>query len=778
MSNPLYEAKWQFRTTPVLEWVPSETVPTVRYVKDDKVIDFINGDLTTDSFLDKTGLRFSLENGAFDFSKRFSRVIRPYQIAALLPAKSVRVVYSNKWDKKTWDGAGWISRKLLRRLNVYASDPITQKRIRHDIDNCTRVEGTHMGHLGQDKGHWRVTEHFDYDLMLPCDSKAAVRMESDQVFIGINVIRAHQHMELDIQSHVNLHPFFSHDQIAQWLEESGACVLRDIENGKIENVLSRIETPAKWALREFFQRGGQMNWFGSVIRKIGMQHVHKVSTRSVNNLRFPIPGGRYYVFTDEVVCREIPEGHVQLDTKNASIIVSSHDWPQLSDVWGGADQDDMIWTFPFTDTADNERKILCWRSPNEVGQYAVLRPTQDSDTIWWDTGVDKTAWPKMDNDLLPLGTKDHLNLVPVETNRNDEHYSLQAMDAAIKNAQENIFTLGFVCNLQIAYKAQTGQPIPEMPAPLEKIVDATVKTGASLKEVKAWCYRFALEFVKSTNNVIFEPLADRIAGMLPDWEYITTTDSNWLSDLIEMAENHNKSFISKLNAFADKAVPPEEILIIGASHVKDGEMLNDVYKDLLASTNSEAEGFWDTIEKKLTNLMGTKSHKEQNQILSGYLAMQYMRKKKDSAAWLSKMMPLTLRLLNDISVIGEIVNTEYGRVVHWDSSIRCIRMNAVWYEEARHDYKKRFGKFPNAMSDIPEHERAEYKKKVAQRCVSGFFNGRYVVTTLNSMLAYSKDDQAVGLVPKDNPEKMQPGDTVRIISCIENDGNIIAIEKR
>ena len=71
------------------------------------------------------------------------------------------------------------------------------------------------------------------------------------------------------------------------------------------------------------------------------------------------------------------------------LAINNEDWVSLPDspkemgiagILGGADNDDALWVHPFTDK-DGEQKVLAWRSPNQVGEYVVLRPTLDSHTL-------------------------------------------------------------------------------------------------------------------------------------------------------------------------------------------------------------------------------------------------------------------------------------------------------------------------------------------------------------------------------------------------------------
>ena len=83
-------------------------------------------------------------------------------------------------------------------------------------------------------------------------------------------------------------------------------------------------------------------------------------------------------------------------------MVNNQDWlDHIVAVLGGCDGDDAVWVFPFRDAADRRRKILVWRSPNQLGEYALLQPTEGSHKLEWAVPGGTLAYPSMDSRLLP-----------------------------------------------------------------------------------------------------------------------------------------------------------------------------------------------------------------------------------------------------------------------------------------------------------------------------------------------------------------------------------------
>ena len=77
------DLQWQIVSRPFGDEVALAQIfqadpPTLRWVKDDKVLDLYAG-TDTETFLARSGLQLSLHKGGYVLSKRLSRVMRPYR---------------------------------------------------------------------------------------------------------------------------------------------------------------------------------------------------------------------------------------------------------------------------------------------------------------------------------------------------------------------------------------------------------------------------------------------------------------------------------------------------------------------------------------------------------------------------------------------------------------------------------------------------------------------------------------------------------------------------
>jgi hypothetical protein len=215
---------------------------------------------------------------------------------------------------------------------------------------------------------------------------------------------------------------------------------------------------------------------------------------------------------------DVPRGHIHIDDKRGTAWVNDDDWLALPDspkgegiagILGGADNDDALWLHPFTDH-DGQRKVLAWRSPNQVGEYVIPKPTADSHTLPWttsrdDAGERKTAvYPPADSRKLPprvdFVETQYLGLVDPESAGNwgtGAAYSVDVMETAVAQAIANQGALGMYCNSLMLNKALYGRLPDNPPALHENIIDSAVKTGADLSQVVSWNYANSREILET-----------------------------------------------------------------------------------------------------------------------------------------------------------------------------------------------------------------------------------------------------------------------------------------
>ncbi|MBK8900272.1 MAG: hypothetical protein IPM53_03745 [Anaerolineaceae bacterium] len=589
--------------------------PTLRWVNGDQVSDLYVDGLTTEQFLEATGLQLDMHKGGFVLSKRISRLMRPHFVSGFFAPDDVRVAYMDQSpeEAKVWDGAGLISRQMLRKMMLGEDlSPAKRERLETELRHAQRVEFTVMTPKGQDKGHAIVADNLrdengrPVDFLLPQDTKKEVRLENGRTFVGLSFVHGHNDMRLDIQSLINLHPFFQEDQLLEWLQDEGELFVQAVETGQVAEAMGRIdrhttlEEVQAWPLREYFASGGHPMWFRSHVKSLMNQHLKRLNHSTLAKMRLPIPGGRHYVMPVAVGKRagikglDVPRGHIHIDDKRGTAWVNDDDWLVLPDspkrpgspgegiagILGGADNDDALWLHPFTDH-DGQRNVLAWRSPNQVGEYVILQPTADSHVLPWTTGRDdagerETAvYPPADSRNLPprvdFVETEYLGLVNPDTAGGlgeDETYSVEIMETAVSQAIANQGALGMYCNSLMLNKALYGRLPANPPAPLEDIIDSAVKTGADLSQVVSWNYANSREILES-KIPIPALLHQRLSVDWSDKENrpppprasnLAGAEGHWLDRLEAGVKNHIQAMQAKRDELVSQARPPQAVL--------------------------------------------------------------------------------------------------------------------------------------------------------------------------------------------------------------------------
>ncbi len=705
--------------------------PTLRWVNGEQVCDLYVDGLTTGQFLAATGLELDLGKGGFVLSKRLSRLMRPHFISGFLPPEEVAISYMEQTSEqaKVWDGAGLISRRMLRKLALPEGlDPARRARLEAELRHARRVEFTVMTAAGQDKGHAIVADDLrdddgrPVDFLLPRDTKREVRLAGDRTFVGLSVVRGHNDMRLDIQSLINLHPFFDEGRLLERLREEGELFARSVESGDVAGVMGRIDRHAtlddirRWPLREYLAAGGQPLWFRSHVKSLMNQHLRRLNQAALEKMRLPIPGGRHYVMPAAVGRRagirglDVPRGHVEIDAARATAWVNDEDWLSLPDsprgegiagILGGADNDDALWLHPFTDH-DGERKALVWRSPNQTGEYVVLRPTDASYALpWARPGEDPLVYPPADSRLLPPRV-DHtapayLGLVDPATAGGPgagAAYSVAVMDEAVDRATANRGALGMYCNALMLNKALYGRLPDNPPAPLEDVIDGAVKTGADLSRVVAWNYDNSRAILARGTPIpaVLQPRLSidwsdegrrppppRTSGLAGD-------DAHWLDRLEAGVRAHIAAMEVRCDELAAGARPPQALFdhaLADPEAMRLGAGFNKAYAAALHTGRKGAfAGVMERAKAAAEDYLTHFPPERRRAILRGALASVYQAETpaSDAAAWLasageerdsiwgrlgvSSIASLTIEALQEIGALDELVATREGVVVY------------------------------------------------------------------------------------------------------------------
>ena len=506
--------------------------PTLVWFSDNDRKELYVDGMRTREFCGAVGLDFSLHKGAAVLSKRMSRVLRPYRVWEWFDRGQVKIAYLEQTaqETKVWDGAGLIDRRMLAKLPVPEGIADEDARAwRRRLLREGRVEFTIQHAQGQDKGHAIVVDHLRddtgrrVDFLLPQDTKREVVL-TDGVFVGINPVHGKDDLRLDIQSFINLSAFFGQEQAVDGARAELNLFEAAVATNQLEEIGMQLGgreggQGQAWPLQAFWEAGGDIRWSPHLIKAVFDQHLRRLEASANDKVRLPQVGGRYYVMPAGVGRRGgldlvVARGEVHLDPSHATAWVNDTDWLSLSGdrtedygdgiaaILGGADNDDGLWLAPFEDIsgvrkgqAEGEgqaaRRFLVWRSPNNLGEYVVLKPTLNSHVPQWH-GVE--VWQKRDASLLPDRADkqkvQYLNMVNHEQVGNmgqGEAYSVEAMREVQATLEKNQGGLELYCNASLRHVAMYGGLPAVAPARLEDVVDSK-KTGADVSGVKQWCY--------------------------------------------------------------------------------------------------------------------------------------------------------------------------------------------------------------------------------------------------------------------------------------------------
>jgi hypothetical protein len=283
-----------------------------------------------------------------------------------LAEDDVTIDYNEFLDGRLWDGSGLVSRGFIQRL---ADSLDLDDQHRHELLHSNRFEVTTLHSGGQDKGHVYVVDDLAVDFTFPAGSAKQELALSNAVFVGLHPVHSDDQMCLDVQSLINLYPFFQPEQLLAWAQMESEMFLQGIANGRLAGILGRlyevdvadglatgtattVDALADWHVGEYLASGGNLMWFSGMVKAVAKQHLNRLGSR-IEKLRLPCPGGRYYIFPAAVGGRDVPPGQVELDPDSATAWVNDQDWlDYIVDVLGGCDGDDAVWVMGFSDRSD------------------------------------------------------------------------------------------------------------------------------------------------------------------------------------------------------------------------------------------------------------------------------------------------------------------------------------------------------------------------------------------------------------------------------------------
>jgi hypothetical protein len=752
------------------ELTTSGNSPEFVWLSDDK-LNILSGKM-------KHALKMNMRKGGFVLSKRLKRYVRPFKWAGDFRDEHLKIVYHDE-SKKTWDGAGLMHRRMIKK--VIDRSPLSKKQkaiALKKIGQVNRFELTMLSSRGQDKGHVFVVDdpNIEWDFYLPKDTKEELAFANPgTTFIGLWDVHSKQNgIWMDMQSLVNLGRYIiPQGKFDEWLDKEGQAVIQRVLNGDLDDLLSPMTDESDqngWITKELIQAGGSVMWSASLAKAAMNAHIDRMAVRTFEKMRLPVPGQRLYIGVDKLVGKCVPKGHAEIDHDNATIWVSADDWVELSEVWGGADQDDGMWVLPFQ-YPNHQQRLLVWRSPNQPGEFAVLKPTE-----------------KISGEIPVIRKED----IPLRIDKRDIHslgyvaepeyedgiYSTKAMWPAIRAASKNIGTLGMFCNVLMCAEA-LGLEFEAWPARLEDIVDGQVKTGVDMSAIKVWCKNWVRNNLPTTLPEILWP---RVEKMFEEGTVLTDNPDHWLSNMYYMAIAHVERWIEWRDEALKLATPPLKAIEEGEKYKEAGSVARDLYYKALGH-KPEDEDFIKAREALMTYLS---SFDHPEDVALGMIAASHEKRNgsymKDHPAWVQYPLKkgerefgpaeYTMMGLRKIGVIGTVERIDRKLTLNVSEEPilnQSITINGVWFSHAQ----MVTGRDATRMAEFSKDERDTFKREIADKAVTGGFNSTILeIRDLDNRKIAVKDGLVFGyLAPGSNVTQ----DKITILHAVANDGNLVVI---
>jgi hypothetical protein len=502
--------------------------------------------------------------------------------------------------------------------------------LQRELSHAGRVELTILTAKGQDKCHAVVVEDLrdaagnPVDFVLPQDTKGELKLHTGETFVAVNFVHGQDRMRLDVQSLLHLYDFFGGEQgLETWLGDTVAQLEQGLQTGDLTPFFRLTgEDPLQANLNaspayELLLSGLSANQVRFATKSLMNKAERTLESTRPDKFRFPVPGGRYYIMTAAVGKQvgalrktevgiepgitygvvtpggfrralDVPQGQVLLDPERGTIWVNEADWVELpdgatdasgkhqgiADILGGADQDDGCWVVPFTDVADGERKVLVWRSPNQQGEYVILNPHADNPDLSWTTVEGTTiTYPELDSRTLPTRidhqSQQYLNLVDPDKTGDvgqGKVYSVENILPALEQGSQNAGVLGMYCNALMLSIAIDEHLPGTLPAPLEMVIDGTVKTGANLSAVRDWCYAHSQDLLEHGVHIP-KDLHRRLSvdRRRAPWEFVPPAldpaegDGYAFDRVMAMKETYRERLHALRATYVDEAMPPQAI---------------------------------------------------------------------------------------------------------------------------------------------------------------------------------------------------------------------------
>jgi hypothetical protein len=361
------------------------------------------------------------------------------------------------------------------------------------------------------------------------------------------------------------------------------------------------------------------------------------------------------------------------------------------------------------------------------------------------------------------------------------------MELTLERIVKNAGALGGYCNAMMLHVALKSKMFDEAPAPLEQIIDGTVKLGTDLEPVKNWRSDFVKSWIARQEPVPYV-LGNRLVSSFEDSykagnPIVPILEAHWLTTLYKGIQSHIAHMNEESKRLAAKCAPPTILVDEGRYHMLAAKKLREAYS---AGFHEPATDDIDLAERAgqyMLRVLEGKSNSHIIQLMLGLMADLYITGKdtvvSDGAMWHPAVAKYSLMAMRDMGVLSEIEVLEDGSLsatkrIELDSSNRRVRVNLVWFNALKATNKVDV-QLPSQVKDKALVKSA--KQQVASWVKAGAFVGKSftVQEREGSQVLVGEKGNVFGYIaPTQQNLVLSTGAKVTVnVTHDDNDGNII-----
>ena len=348
------------------------------------------------------------------------------------------------------------------------------------------------------------------------------------------------------------------------------------------------------------------------------------------------------------------------------------------------------------------------------------------------------------------------------------------------------------------------------PAPLEDVIDGSVKTGTDLHPVKEWCYEASRAIIEQ-GKPIPAMLQDRLSlndekgqpKLVPE-----TSHGHWFDALIEGIEAHITYVETQRNEIMARTMPPIEVFNAAyQSHelLRVGARFNQIYTSRLPWAKARRKvdrgiSIKDALElarKRSTQYLQQESNGDEHithLILLAAAAHYYSNPAhtgKDESVWqmglkaidgtrLDGIAQKMIQALRHLGILSELTQLDNGYIVRYPGARTLevprqpIKIVGVWFNYWCFTAANRDLPIPERMQEVDDANE-EWAKEIVKRLANTKFKGITLDIRHENgrAIAYTRQGNLFGYVAKEHTTQVP--DQITLHFSLVRDGNYLSI---